>query len=307
MCKLIGTAALGLMLAFSPQSQVQAQANITVCFVTFSLQVGFFQASVQGGREEAEAQGVELLVFDPQGDVQRQVQQMEDCIARNADAIVIDAIESGAVTGTIEEAAARGITVVAVDTIIEHPDVVSNIGVSNFEASREFGQFLAGWIMSKYDGNAQIGIMLASTEVQLARRDGFMAALNAVPDSQVVATGDGRNILERAIAEAEDMLTANPGVQVIYATGDPQLQGALAAAEAQGRDDIDFFGWDDLPEPFIRPLEEGRIVGFTTQLPAEQGRLGVRHAVMAVRGESIPSYVASPVEIITQHNLDQYR
>ena len=52
--------------------------------------------------------------------------------------------------------------------------------------------------------------MLASTEVQLARRDGFLEALKAVPNATVVAEGDGRNILERATAEAENMLTAHP-------------------------------------------------------------------------------------------------
>ena len=32
------------------------------------------------------------------------------------------------------------------------------------------------------------------------------------------------------------MLTAHPDINVIYATGDPQLQGGLAAAASQGRD-----------------------------------------------------------------------
>ena len=45
-----------------------------------------------------------------------------------------------------------------------------------------------------------------------------------------------------------------------YATGNPQLQGGLPAAEAQGRE-IAFFGWDDIPEPFVEPLEDGRSSG----------------------------------------------
>jgi ABC-type sugar transport system substrate-binding protein len=180
------------------------------------------------------------------------------------------------------------------------------IGVPQREASYTFGQFVAGWIIGQLDGQAKVGIMLASSEVQLARRDGFVDALAAVPGAEVVATGDGRNILERATAEAEDMLTANPDINVIYATGDPQLQGGLAAAAAQGRD-IAFFGWDDIPEPFLAPLEDGRIVGFLKQKPALGGEMAVRLLSDHLDGKEITARFAYSPDVVTRFNLDQYR
>ena len=139
-------------------------------------------------------------------------------------------------------------------------------------------------------GEAKIGIMLASTEVQLARRDGFRVALKAVPSATVVADGDGRNILERATAEAENMLTAHPDINVIYATGDPQLQGGLAAAASQGRD-IAFFGWDDIPQPFLKPLEDGRIKGFLKQISRRRWRDGGPPARPTSGGRADPASV----------------
>ena len=303
---LLAAASLAVVPLLLTSKPVAAQ-NATICFVTFSLQVPFFQASTRGGEAEAKAQGAKIVVQDPQADAQRQVTQIEDCIARQVNAIVVDAVEARSITGALEEASQQGIKVVAIDAPIDDPVVISNIGVSNYQASREFGQYVVGWINAKYAGKAKIGIMLASTEVQLARRDGFMAALKAIPLSQVVATGDGRNILERASAQAEDMLTAHPDLNVIYATGDPQLQGALAAAASRAGMKIDFFGWDDIPAPFVKPIEEGRIVGFTTQLPAQQGQLGVRYALAALRGEKVPAKVDSPVEIVTKYNISQYK
>ena len=164
---------------------------------------------------------------------------------------MVDPIESSSLLGVLEEAGKRKIPIATLDTHVDSPYVVTLVGVPQREASYTFGQFVSGWITGKLDGQAKVGVMLASTEVQLARRDGFVDALKAVPGAEVVATGDGRNILERATAEAEDMLTAHPEINVIYATGDPQLQGGLAAAAAQGRD-IAFFGWDDIPEPFLQ-------------------------------------------------------
>jgi ribose transport system substrate-binding protein len=302
MARGLWTSLLGLAVGLAP---VPAGAA-TICFVTFSLQVAYFQSSVEGGQKAAKELGQELIVLDPQADAGRQVTQVEDCIARNVDAIVVDPIESSSLLGVLEEAGQRGIPVATLDTPVDSPAVVTLIGVPQREASYTFGQFVAGWIVGKLGGAAKVGIMLASTEVQLARRDGFVDALAAVPGAEVVATGDGRNILERATAEAEDMLTAQPDINVIYATGDPQLQGGLAAAAAQGRD-IAFFGWDDIPEPFLKPLEDGRIVGFLKQKPEVGGEMAVRLLSDHLEGKEIPKRVTYSPDVVTQYNLDQFR
>jgi ABC-type sugar transport system substrate-binding protein len=298
----VGLGLFGLMAGLAP---VEVAAK-TICFVTFSLQVAYFQSSVEGGKKAAEELGHELIVLDPQADAARQVTQVEDCIARNVDAIVVDPIESSSLLGAIEEAGQRAIPVATLDTPVDSPYVVTLIGVPQREASFTFGQFVAGWVTGKLDGQAKVGVMLASTEVQLARRDGFVDALKAVPGAEIVATGDGRNILERATAEAEDMLTAHPDINVIYATGDPQLQGGLAAGAAQGRD-IAFFGWDDIPEPFLKPLEDGRIVGFLKQKPEVGGETAVRLLSDHLEGKEIPKRFTYSPDVVTRYNLDQFR
>ena len=40
---------------------------------------------------------------------------------------------------------------------------------------------------------------------------------------------------DNALRAAENLITANPGIDVIYATGEPALVGAIAAVESQGR------------------------------------------------------------------------
>jgi ribose transport system substrate-binding protein len=295
-------ALLGLIAGLAP---VGAGAK-TICFVTFSLQIAYFQSSVAGGEKAAKDLGIELIVLDPQADAARQVTQVEDCISRQVDAIVVDPIESSSLIGALEEAGKRKMPVATLDTKVDSPYVVTLIGVPQREASYTFGQFVAGWVTGKLDGQAKVGVMLASTEVQLARRDGFVDALKAVPGAEIVATGDGRNILERATAEAEDMLTAHPEINVIYATGDPQLQGGLAAAAAQGRE-IAFFGWDDIPEPFLAPLEDGRIVGFLKQKPEVGGETAVRLLSDHLDGKEIPARFTYSPDVVTRYNLDQFR
>ena len=287
-------------------TQATAQDGYTICFVTFSLQIAYFQSSVSGGVRAAEELGVELIVLDPQADATRQVTLVEDCISRQVDAIVLDPIESNSLLGPITQAEEAGIPIVTLDTYIDHPNVLALIGVPQYEASIEFGRYVAGYIAGAMGGEARIGLMIASSEVQLARRDGFIEALKSIPGAVVVAEGDGRNILETATAEAENMLTANPDINVIYATGDPQLQGGLAAGLSQGRD-IAFFGWDDIPAPFIAPLEEGRLVGFMKQTPDYGGEQGVRLLVQHLNGGAIPDRVSYNPSIVTPYNVDEFR
>ena len=220
------------------------------------------------------------------------------------DAIVLDPIESGSLAGPIEQAQAAGIPLVTLDTRIDHPNILSLIGVEQYDTSVQFGRYVAGYIAGKMDGEATIGLMIASSEVQIARRDGFVDAIKSVlPNVTFAAAGDGRNILERATAEAENMLTANPDIDLIYATGDPQLQGALAAGLSQNRD-IAFFGWDDIPDYFVAPIKEGRLQGFLMQAPEFNGDQGVRLLVQHLGGEEISPRGSNIPTIVTPFNID---
>src|SRR5262249_11154230 len=118
-------------------------AGKTICFVTFSLQIAYFQSSVAGGKKAAGELGVDLVVLDPQADAGRQVTQVEDCISRNVNAIVVDPIESSSLLGVLAEAGKRKIPVATLDTKVDSPDVVTLIGVPQREASYTFGQFVA--------------------------------------------------------------------------------------------------------------------------------------------------------------------
>ncbi|WP_099827370.1 substrate-binding domain-containing protein [Oceaniglobus indicus] len=310
MKRVLRSAASGAALtlaAVMPQGAAAQDKDYTICMVTFSLQVQYFQKTVTGAEKAAEELGVELLVFDPQADATKQVTLVEDCIARQVDAIILDPIESNSLMGPIEEAGAAGIPMVTLDTRIDHPNVLALIGVEQYDTSAAFGRYVAGYIAGKLDGEASIGLMIASSEVQIARRDGFVEAVKAVlPNVKIAAEGDGRNILERATSEAENMLTANPDINVVYATGDPQLQGALSAGLSQGRD-IAFFGWDDIPDYFIQPIDEGRLQGFLLQDSSFNGEQGVRLLVQHLNGEDIPNRASYIPSIVTPHNIDEFR
>ena len=83
---------------------------------------------------------------------------------------------------------------------------------------------------------------------------------------------DGRNIQDNALAAAETLITGNPGMTAVYATGEPALVGAVAAVEAQGATDrVKIFGWD-LTEQVIKGIDDGFVVAVVQQDPGADGR-----------------------------------
>ena len=122
-----------------------------------------------------------------------------------------------------------------------------------------------------------------------------------------MGVGDGRHVQDNALRAAENLITANPGIDVIYATGEPALVGAIAAVESQGRTgDIKVIGWD-LTGEVIAGIDAGYVTAVIQQDPAGMGAAAVNAVLNSIAGEAIEYDVAVPVTIVTTENVDPYR
>ncbi|MDG2289152.1 MAG: substrate-binding domain-containing protein, partial [Woeseiaceae bacterium] len=98
-----------------------------------------------------------------------------------------------------------------------------------------------------------------------------------------------------------------PGIDVIYATGEPALVGAIAAVESQGRtDDIEVIGWD-LTSEVIAGIDAGYVTAVIQQDPTGMGNAAINSVLRSIAGEAIEYDVAVPVTIVTKYNVDPYR
>ena len=67
---------------------------------------------------------------------------------------------------------------------------------------------------------------------------GRVVVANSLAGALQAGVVDGRNVQDNAMSAAENLMTANPDLSAIYATGEPALLGAVAAVESQGRQDV---------------------------------------------------------------------
>ncbi len=297
---LVATAALAA-------TSVAAQEAKTFALIQINQQALFFNQMNEGAQAAADAAGVELVIFNANNDPAAQNSAIETYIQEGVDGFAVVAIDVNGIMPAVQQAADAGIPVVAIDAILpgEGPQL-AQIGVDNAKAGADLGQVFADWAAAS--GGAKVGIVGAlNSFIQNVRLDGFTGALEGVEGIAMADTVDGQNVQDVALAAAENLMTANPDMTAIYATGEPALLGAVAAVESQGRQaDVKVFGWD-LTASAIAGIDADYVEAVIQQDPAGMGAAAIEALVTLSDGGTVERSIAVPVTIVTKANVDGFR
>ncbi|PAP95945.1 substrate-binding domain-containing protein [Mesorhizobium wenxiniae] len=281
----------------------------TFALVNINQQALFFNQINEGAQKAADAAGAKLVIFNANNVPSAQNDAIENYITQKVDGIILVAIDVNGVKPAITAAKAAGIPVIAIDAQIPDGDNVAFIGVDNAKAGEDIGKFYADYVKSEMGGTAKIGIVGAlNSYIQNQRLDGFK---KAVTDSGLAITFldtvDGQNVQETAMSASENLMTANPDMTTLYATGEPALLGAVSAVTSQGRTgDVKVFGWD-LTKQVIQGIDDGWVVAVVQQDPAGEGKAAVEALTKLKKGETVDPIINIPVTIVTKENVEQYR
>jgi len=288
-------------------TSVFAQETKTFALIQINQQALFFNQMNEGAQAAADAAGVELVIFNANNDPAAQNSAIETYIQEGVDGFAVVAIDVNGIMPAVQQAADAGIPVVAIDAILpEEGPQQAQVGVDNAAAGADLGQVVADWAAA--NGGAKIGVVGAlNSFIQNVRLDGFTGALEGVEGVAMADTVDGQNVQDVALGAAESLMTANPDMTAIYATGEPALLGAVAAVESQGRQaDVKVFGWD-LTASAIKGIDEGYVQAVIQQDPAGMGKAAVEALVTLSDGGTVERNIAVPVTIVTQENVDDFR
>ncbi|MEZ5668529.1 MAG: substrate-binding domain-containing protein [Alphaproteobacteria bacterium] len=304
------TLAAAALAATALSGGLAAQASAeTIALVTINQQALFFNQINDGATKAAEAAGVELVIFNANNEPSAQNDAMETYISQGVDAIIIVAIDVNGVKPAITQAKEAGIPVIAIDAQIPEGDNDSFIGVDNMQAGRDIGQHFVDYVAANMGGSATVGIVGAlNSFIQNQRLDGFVEVVEASgADITFLDTVDGQNKQDVALTAAENLMTANPAMNAIYATGEPALIGAIAAVESQGMtDQVKVFGWD-LTAQAVKGIDEGWVAAVVQQSPYGEGEAAVEAAMTLIGGGTVEPIVFIPIDIVTKDNVDQFR
>ena len=285
----------------------QAQDAKTFALVQINQQALFFNQMNEGAQAAADAAGAKLVIFNANNDPAAQNSAIETYITEGVDGIIVVAIDVNGVMPAVIQADEAGIPVVAVDAILPDGPQKAQIGVDNADAGAQIGKYFVDYVAAN-GGSAKLGIVGAlNSFIQNIRQEGFEKTLEGVSGIEVAGVVDGQNVQDIALGAAENLMTANPDLTAIYATGEPALLGAVAAVESQGRQDsVGVFGWD-LTESAVAGIDAGYVKAVVQQDPAGMGKAAVEALAAISSGGTVEPVISVPITIVTKENVDGFR
>jgi ribose transport system substrate-binding protein len=297
-----GALALGLSVS------AQAADKPTFALIQINQQALFFTQMNEGATKAAEKAGATLVIFNANNDPAAQNNAIETYIQQKVDGIIVVAIDTNGIMSAVKAADAAGIPVVAVDAVLPEGPQKAQIGVDNEGAGRMIGEHFVKYVNEQMIGNAKLGIVGAlNSTIQNIRQKGFEDVVKGASGVTMAGVVDGRNIQDNALAAAENLITANPDLNAIYATGEPALLGAVAAVESQGKQgQIKVVGWD-LTASAIKGIDAGYVAGVIQQDPAGMGAAAVDALAKIHSGGTVDMLISVPVTIVTKDNVEPYR
>lgn len=223
------------MLASMSFISAASAAGPTYALVQINQQALFFNLMNKGAQDAAKASGKDLVIFNSNDNPVAQNDAIENYIQQGVKGILVAAIDVNGIMPAVKEAAAANIPVIAIDAVLPAGPQAAQVGVDNIEGGRIIGQYFVDYVQKEMGGQARLGIVGAlNSAIQNQRQKGFEETLKSNPKITIANVVDGQNVQDKAMTAAENLITGNPDLTAIYATGEPALLGAIAAVENRG-------------------------------------------------------------------------
>lgn len=254
----------------------------------------FFVSLDEGIAELANEKGAKVKSVDAQNDTAKQTNDIDDLIQQQVDILLINPVDSSAITPAVESANAAGIPVITIDRSSDGGEVLTLVASDNAEG----GEMAAEYILEISGENVKTVQLEGVPGASAARERGRGFAAIAEESLDLIDTQTANFDRAEGLTVMENMLQANPDIEAVFAQNDEMALGAIEAIEAAGlADKIQVVGFDGT-EDGIKAVEEGRLSATVAQQPEEMGRLAIQAAFDYFAGEVIEDYIASPLELI---------
>ena len=271
----LGTVATCAIVAVGAMQSVPAQAQSkNLVYITPSLNVSFWRYVASGVEAQAKTAGYSLTTLDSNNDGPTQLKNAQDAIAKGAAGIVISPTDSSTAPSVLDLAEKAGVPVVICDIGTTRGNYVSFVASDNLAGARGIGDAAAaalkekGWVKGSY---GIIAIPQTRKNGQL-RTEGFRAAMKAAGVTKEVPMQQMKTFTaDESFRYAQDMLTANPDLRLIFVQSDQQAIGVARAVKAARREgQVLVAAFDGTPE-LLQAITDGIIVGSGMQQPYLMG------------------------------------
>ena len=289
---------------------LSAAAHAATLGVSMALFDDNFLTAVRASmKERAQQLNVPIQFEDAQNDIGRQLNQIQNFIAQQVDAIIVNPVDTDATPKMTRLAVSARIPLVYVNRLPadrQLPPRVSFVGSDEAQS----GTLQMAEVCRLLQGKGEIVVLIGELTNQAARqRTQDIYDVIARPQCR------GIRIVEKQTAnwkrtEAADLMTnwLSAGVrpQAVLANNDEMAIGAIQSLkQAKLLSRTIVAGIDATPDG-LAAMKAGDLKATVFQNAPAQGRGAVDTALKLVKSENVASFVWVPFELVTPGNLPDY-
>ena len=252
--------------------------------------------------QEAKAQDATVYSANSKQDAGTELSNIEDMIARNVDALIVQTVNVDALEGDIAKAKAAGVPIYL--TSVATSDMANVLGAAVVDL-KKVGGLDAGWIAKDAAGeDVKVGIVAgapgAASDLLVG---GFQDALPAT--AKVVANQPGMFNPAKAQDVAENMIQANPDLDYAFVANEEMAFAVRKAFDAAGAEDVKIVSVNGTEEG-IAAIEDGRLSATVANSAMTIGRTAVKNAVgLLDEKEGVDKISNIPLVLVSKDNVTE--
>ena len=296
-------------IAFATSAILMTSAMAQKIGVSLAYSDDVFLTTLREGLEKrAKELGVTIQFEHAQGDIGKQLSQIQNFVAQKMNAIVVNPVDSMATPNMTKLATNAGIPLVYVNLKPAEetlPQGVAYVGSDENVSGRLQGEEIARLLNNK--GNLVIMVGELATQAALLRTEGVEKVVAKHPEMKIVGKQTANWKRNEAIDLMNNLLVAGTKIDAVAANNDEMAIGAILALQQAGKDPKKLvIGGIDATQDALREMERGNLSLTVFQDPKAQGKGAVETAVKLAKGEKVESFVWIPFQLVTQDNYKEF-
>lgn len=267
---------------------------------------GWMAAVIADAQDEARAKGVNFTLTTA-SNPNDQVNGLQDLVSKHVNVIVMDPIDTNALTPEAGQIMNAGIPLVLFDRGIANDNYTEIVTGDN----TAIGEKAAQWLAQELGGKGDVVIISGVPgDVTNARTQGFMNVIKNYPNIHVLANQSGNFTEQNAYNVMQNILQAHSHIDAVYSEDDEMSLGVLKAIQQAHRTDIKFVTGTGGDKNFYAAIKNGSYPGITLAT-FTYSPLMVKQAVdeaIAIASGQKPQQKdkAIPPTQVDSSNVDQY-
>jgi ABC-type sugar transport system substrate-binding protein len=274
---------------------------ITVTFSIEGLSHPFLVKQKQLAEEAGRKNGVEVNVVSANDDVNQQFNDIQTAIAQGSDALMMMPANTQGLDAVLSQAQAANIPYFFTQKGMLGMHPASQVLAPYATEGKQLGE----WVVEHYKDRDNINVAVISgipgDASSDARVSAFLLPLLRACTFNVVANQPGNYRRADSEKAAQNMLSANPNVDLLFGANDEAALGGLAALNSTGRKGVDVVGLDGETDMFTA-IQSGQALATVIHKPT--AGIVVEEIAKYMRGEPVPQYKVLPEDLVTKESID---